>query len=113
MSWSPCGRTRSLAPRSPGGHSKWRVLSKVLTEAWGDETPPTQLKKEWIVGGLGNRISTSRIDTLAPDRMRVGLVGLMMSPMSRVASKNCPARSPRGGNCRHRPPRQHPRRAAA
>lgn len=36
-----------------GGHSKWWVLSKVLTAAWGDTTPQTQLKKEWVVGGWG------------------------------------------------------------
>ena len=60
--------------KAAGGHGKWRVLSKVLTEAWGDETPPTQLKKEWIVGGWGigfdesNRYSHSGPNARGPSR---------------------------------------------
>ena len=65
---------RKPGAKVAGGHSKWRVLSNVLTEAWGDETPPTQLKKEWIVGGWGigfdesNRYSRSGPNARVPGR---------------------------------------------
>jgi len=50
------------------GHSKWRILSKVLTAAWSDETRPPQLKKEWVEGrpSIG-RSRSNRYSLLVPN----------------------------------------------